>query len=152
MKKILLAGFMTLLAACGTTPQSSPRPLEEPVISTPRISEGARQPTVSAPVSVLIQGRSNKAVLDSIQQNRTRRGMKLMSRNAYRIQFSQTLPGATPPTELRMIYQLNPEGAHLRLSAQVLRISNPGRANETIADLSAELASKIEDELESYAR
>ena len=97
MKKILLAGFMTLLAACGTTPQSSPRPLEEPVISTPRISDGARQPTVSAPVSVLIQGRSNKAVLDTIQQNRTRRGMKLMSRNAYRIQFSQTLPGATPP-------------------------------------------------------
>jgi hypothetical protein len=152
MNKIALASLSLLLAACGATPQSSPRPLEEPVISSPRTPESARQPTASATASVLIQGRSNKAILDAIQQNRTRRGMKLMSRNAYRIQFSQTLPGATPPTEVRMIYQLNPEGPHLRLSAQVLRISNPGRANEIITDISQELAGKIRDELESYAR
>jgi len=152
MKKMTLCSLSVLFAACGTAPETPPpalRPLEEVIIAAPRATP---EPAASADASVLIQGRSNKAVLDSIQQNRTRRGMKLMSRNAYRIQFSQTLPSATPPTELRMIYQLNPEGAHLRLSARVLRISHPGRANEIITDISQELAGKIRDELESYAR
>jgi hypothetical protein len=147
MKKTLWAALALILTACGTSPLSStpqavspPRPLQEPAVNAP------------ANTSVLIKGRSSKAILDAIQQNRTARGMKMMSRGPYRIQFSQAMPGANPPTEVRMIYQLSQEGPHLRLSAQVLRISYPGRANESITDISRELASKIESELESYAR
>lgn len=153
MKKTALLLLSALLTACGSTPPPVLRPLEETIISAPRTEPAAPAASseTSGATSVLIQGRNSKSVLDAIEQNRTRRGMKKMSRSTHRIQFSQSLPKSSIPTEIRMIYQLTAEGPHLRLSAQVLRISNPGRANEIIVDISNELASKIAEELESYA-
>lgn len=141
MKRLLPLCIALTLLACGSAPKTP-----EPTPGNPVAAEPA------APQSVLILNQTSKAVLDRIQQQRTARGMKVIGRGPLRIELGQAVPKTDPPAEVRMIYQLAPGKDGLRLLARVFRIDSPGTAQEYTKEITQELADKLNDELQRYAK
>lgn len=149
-KQRACTGFAALLlAACATSPLPAPTPAPG----------GQGAPTVApipaepAPPSIIIQGRSARAILDSIVKYRTQKGMRLMQRDSSRVVLSMAVPRSNPPAEAQMIFSLAPAPeapAGLRLSAQVFQIiKHGGKAQST--EITASLRENLEEELDMYA-
>ncbi len=101
--------------------------------------------------SILIIGRSNKAVIEDIVAYRTGKGMKLLSRTSARLEFSSNIAKANIPTEARIQYTLTQASQGWQLSAKVLQISYPGTKNEKVEDITAHVVDKLNEELARYA-
>lgn len=148
---LILTGSL-LLAACATTQPPGTTGRSE-TASTPASTASS---TASAPLSdgtpsVLIRGRSSKAVLDDIVQYRTQqKGMKLKSRSSTRLEFTLPIQRTATPTEARMSYLLVKEGDGLRLSARVFQFSYPGTTRETGQDVTQSMSDKLQEELQRY--
>jgi hypothetical protein len=131
-----------VLAACVTP---SPAPTATPV---PAKTVAKVQPPSA---SILIVGRSNKALIEDIVLYRTGKGMKLLSRGPTRLEFSSNIAKANIPTEARIQYTLTQASQGWQLGAKVLQISFPGTKNEKVEDITAHVLDKLNEELARYA-
>jgi hypothetical protein len=135
--KALLIATCALLAACvsPSAPQTESKPVAKAQPNTP---------------SILIIGRSNKAVIEDIIRYRTGKGMKVLSRSATRLEFSSNITKANIPTEARIQYTLTQVTQGWQLSAKVFQISYPATKNEKVDDITSHVAEKLNDELARY--
>lgn len=128
-----------LLAACTTPPAPTPQPEVKPVAKA--------QPNVA---SILIVGRSNKAVIEDIVRFRTSKGMKILTRSNNRLEFSSTVTKANIPTEARIQYTLIQASQGWQLSAKVFQISYPATKHEKVEDITPHVLDKLNEELARY--
>ncbi|MBE9610543.1 hypothetical protein [Chitinilyticum piscinae] len=146
--KLAVAALAALVTACTTNPTSAPEP------SSPSPPVAASRPVAAdrAP-SVLIQGRSNKAILDDIVQWRTQqKKMTVRSRSSDRVELALSVQRTSTPTEARISYVISKEGDGVRLSARVFQFSYPGTTRETGLDVTQSMADKLQEELERYRK
>ncbi|WP_373975992.1 hypothetical protein NT239_04270 [Chitinibacter sp. SCUT-21] len=138
LRKIILISAASLLAAC-STPQhqgSEAKPVAKAQPNSP---------------SILIVGRSTKAVSEDIIRFRTSKGMKLLSRSPTYLEFSANIAKANLPTEARIQYTLTQSQQGWQLSAKVLQISYPASKKEKIEDITLHVSDKLNEELARYA-
>ncbi|TJZ79127.1 hypothetical protein [Chitiniphilus eburneus] len=155
----MLAGI--LLSACGSMPPSTTQPGQpagqagvpatpaEP--TEPPLAETEIQQLKTAP-TVLIEGRSAESILNDIEQYRTSRGMTVAARSKTRIEFVAGIVKAKRPTQARIRYVLLPVKNGFNLSARVFQVSYPGTGREKVADITAEVADRLNTELVRYSQ
>ncbi|WP_028454548.1 hypothetical protein [Chitinilyticum litopenaei] len=143
-----------LLAACATTnapPNNPPAPTPTPAPVASKPVAASAPATSSAAPSVLIRGRSSKAILDDVVNYRTQqKGMKLKSRSGSRVELSLAMQRTSNPSEARMVYQLTPENGAQRLSARVFQYTHPGTTRETGVEITQSLQEQLLAELPRY--
>lgn len=151
-KPLLALALALLLAACATTQPPTENSGGAGVTRPASAASAAASTTLSdGTPSVLIRGRTSKAILDDIVQYRTQqKGMKLKSRSTTRLEFTLPIQRTATPTEARMSYLLIKEGDALRLSAKVYQFSYPGTTRETGQDVTQSMADKLQEELQRY--
>ncbi|GGP27746.1 hypothetical protein [Silvimonas amylolytica] len=137
-----------LLVACATPPG-------ETAGTNGKTTAGASAPETKLPApgptpTVLITGRKPQAILDDIVKFRTGKGMSVRSRSSMRVEFAESVPNASQPTEARMLYLLSPASKGLNLSARVFQVSYPGTARERVAEVTSVVADKLSKELAGY--
>ncbi|WP_188705992.1 hypothetical protein [Silvimonas iriomotensis] len=138
-----------LLAACATPPG------ETGAGTAGKTTAGAPAPETKLPApgptpTVLITGRKPQAILDDIVKFRTGKGMSVRSRSSMKVEFAESVPNASQPTEARMLYLLSPTSKGLNLSARVFQVSYPGTARERVAEVTSVVADKLSKELAGY--
>ncbi|MDR3413717.1 MAG: hypothetical protein P4L87_22630 [Formivibrio sp.] len=100
---------------------------------------------------MLIKGKSARTILDGIVKYRTQKGMRIIQRDAQRVEFSMSVPKSNPPAEARMLYSISPAPDGLRLSAQVFQVIKQGGKTQT-SDITSSLRDKLDEELVTYTR
>lgn len=130
-----------LLSACVSTPTSTAETSQQ---------ASARPSEPEAP-SVLIKGKSARTIFDGIVKYRTQKGMRIIQRDAQRVEFSMSVPKSNPPAEARMLYSISPAPDGLRLSAQVFQVIKQGGKTQT-SDITSSLRDKLDEELVTYTR
>jgi hypothetical protein len=142
-QRLIVSGLCVLSVACTTPPGATP--------DTPASPEKKTSKSPSAPASIIIVGRSNKAVMEDIVQYRTSKGMKIRSRSANQVEFMAQVNKANIPTEARIQYTLMQVSQGWQLSARVYQISYPSTKKEKVEDITLSVIDKLNEELAGYA-
>lgn len=113
---------------------------------TEKIMPGVRLASQKAGVLV-----KPKLIFDEVIRSRTNKRMQLVRKEPYTLTMKIKVARAKIPTEARMVYSLYRYEQGFWLTARAYQVLHPGRGQESLIDVTSQVAKEIQLELNRIA-